>query len=115
MTVAVTVAVRLTPEVPAEKVNVARPFASVVAVAGDSKPVVLEKSTTWPERTALLEERTVAVMVAELEPSLVTLVEEVESWTEAALVLPVVVVEIALPPHPARVSVEIIKAERSFC
>jgi hypothetical protein len=120
LTAASTVAVRLTPTLPAEKVKVACPLALVVPDGALICPEVAEKLTISPDNTALVADRTVAVTVIEEEPSLFTLFAVGESAIDAAgvvvtaLFVPVVV-ETPLPPQPAiRVAAVNIKAAKVF-
>lgn len=98
--VAVMVAVLLIPDGPAEKVTTALPFESVVPVEALSCPVDVENVTVCAGSTELLLVSTVAVIVVELAPSLVTL-----ALLEASVMVAAAVAEVGdfspLAPQPA--------------
>lgn len=70
--VTVIVAVRFTPDGPAEKLAVATPCALVVAVLALNCPVDAEKETVSPVNTEFTELKVVAEIVTESEPSLLS-------------------------------------------
>jgi hypothetical protein len=120
--VTVIVAVRFRPEGPAEKVKVVIPVASVVADAALSCPDEAEKVRACPDNTELPAVRTVAVIVTEFVPSLLTdvpvLVSEIVAAVEAVTML-AVVTEPSAPQPPKESTVTIANTLRitanTFC
>lgn len=114
--VTVTVAVRLMPEAPAEKLALAIPVASVVPVLALNCPVEAEKVTACPVKTEFPASSAVAVMVMESEPSLLSVfalalkVSDVVVATTGGVTTGVLAAGVvpaagtSRPPQPARAS-----------
>lgn len=103
--------------VPAEKVNVAKPAASVVTELWLSMPVSALSVTVTLGTAALEADRAATVTVVEFELSDLTDVGRAESESDAAVTVVVVVVVpvvTALPPHPARKNDEIKERAKSL-
>jgi hypothetical protein len=104
----VIVAVRLSPVVPAEKVIVAFPVASVVTDDALICPVDAVNVSACPDKIELPVVKAVAVRVTELVPSLFTLlpvvVSEIVEAVDVAVVAAVVTAVVGVFPQPAKAS-----------